>query len=563
MIKIEAQKIIKVMNKLDVLPYQKIMFDGKWGIGKTKYILESTNDKENVYYISLFGKRDINTIYQELYYLLIPEDKVKFNKILNKIGKINYSQFGFNVSIPLIADMFKNVQAELESTSNITIIIDDLERKQDDFNIKEVFGFVDTITKREGIKVVLVASSDNFSNETKKQFEEYAEKSLDRIYKISTYSKDAPQKIMGDDIWLAIQDIYQENKLKNLRTLEKANLFIKEVLNEIPVSVLNDRISKEDIYKICFSIVLFEVDLKGNMEPLTDIDEKSRKSFYEAYDSEEKIPNYIWHYILKRALKNSMMYNFVSVILDWFSTGEFSINRFNDEAKLVNSYVELKYPLFMSEKELAMESGDFSIFICNINQDISFKNFLQRLDELATITEKTEIGLNYKVDEVVDWMTNKYDFDNYDTTYFEHFVRRESKFINEVILKLQDKARSNYINNLVLIMVNNANKLHLTNEEINVTVEFIGFFNKLNDEEKDIVVEEMQKNKWFLPFPFGEITEYHWTYCHNIFQFIVEIDKGVKTSLVLDAREYFEREIDKHSDEIFKYRLRHLIKQYL
>ncbi|WP_407144633.1 hypothetical protein [Marinilactibacillus psychrotolerans] len=551
------------MNKLDDLPYQKIMFDGKWGIGKTKYILESTNAKENVYYISLFGKRDINTIYQELYYLLIPEDKVKFKKILNKIGEINYSQFGFNVSIPLMADMFKSIQAELESTSNITIIIDDLERKQDDFNIKEVFGLVDTITKKEGIKVVLVAASDNFSNETKKQFEEYAEKSLDRIYKISTYSKDAPRKIMGDDIWSAIKDIYQDNKLKNLRTLEKANLFIKEVIDEIPANVFNDKISKEDIYKICFSIVLFEVDYKGKMEPLTDIDEKSKKTFFEAYDSEEKIPNYIWHYILNRTLNNSMMYNFVPVILDWFSTGEFSINRFNDEVKLVNSYVELRYPLFMSEKELAKESSDFFTFICNLDQDISLKNFLQRLDELATITEKTEIGFNYKVDEVVDWMTNKYDFDNYDNTYFEHFIRRESKFINEVISKLQDKAKSNYINSLVLIMVNNANKLHLTHEETNVTAEFISFFNRLSDEEKDSVVEEMQKNKWFLPLPFGEITDYHWTYCHNIFQFIVEIDKGVKTSLVLDAREYFEQEIDKYSDEIFKYRLRHLIKQYL
>ena len=41
MLIIETAKIIEVMNKLDDLPYQKVMFDGKWGIGKTKYIMNS------------------------------------------------------------------------------------------------------------------------------------------------------------------------------------------------------------------------------------------------------------------------------------------------------------------------------------------------------------------------------------------------------------------------------------------------------------------------------------------------------------------------------------------
>jgi len=156
------------MNKLNDLPYQTILFDGKWGIGKTKYIMDSINDKENVYYISLFGKKDINVFYQELYYLLLSKHKVKFKKVKDKIGKINFSQFGFNISIPLISDIFESIQEELENTTNITIIIDDLERKKDEFDIREVFGFVDSITKKEGTKVVLVASSDNFSTETKK-----------------------------------------------------------------------------------------------------------------------------------------------------------------------------------------------------------------------------------------------------------------------------------------------------------------------------------------------------------------------------------------------------------
>ncbi|PKH39483.1 hypothetical protein, partial [Planococcus sp. MB-3u-09] len=161
----EAAKIMDVIDKLDDLPYRRILFDGTWGIGKTIHTMDSIKDKENFYYISLFGKRNIDAFYQELYYLLLSKHEAKFKKVLNSMKNINISHFGFNISIPLISDIFISIQKQLKIKSNITIIIDDLERKNDDFDIKEVFGFIDSITKNKGIKIILVASSDNFSNQ--------------------------------------------------------------------------------------------------------------------------------------------------------------------------------------------------------------------------------------------------------------------------------------------------------------------------------------------------------------------------------------------------------------
>lgn len=556
------------MNKLDDLPYQKIMFDGKWGIGKTRYIMEFVKDKKNVYYISLFGKKDINVFYQELYYLLLSKSKVKLKKVLNKIGEINFSRFGFNISIPLLSDIFESIQEELMITSNITIIMDDLERMENDLDITEIFGFVDSITKKKGIKVVLVASSENFSDETKKKFEEYTEKSLDRIYKISTYSKDAPQKIMGDEIWSTIKVIYRDNELQNLRTLEKANLFVKEVINEIPTDVFTDKFNKEDFYKICFSVVLFVIDYKGKMQPLTENDEKNHKSFYEAYNSTEKIPNYIWHYILKRNLNNSMMNNLIPVILEWFLTGDFSKTQFNEVVKEVETYLESTIPLFMSDEQIVKEIDNFSIFINNLDRDISINNFLQRLDELANIAEKTNLDFNYSVDEVVYWMVDNNEFsNNYDDNYFDTFISRESHFINEVISNLQAVTKNSYRDHLVTVMIKNVNKQNFTHNEINEIDEFIRFLNRLRNkngsEEKDIIVKEMKNNKWFLPLPLGEITHSHWTYCHAVFKCIVAIDSWEEHSVVGDTYEYFSREIENSSDEIFQYRLKSLIKQYL
>src|SRR5699024_9686745 len=117
------------------------------------------------------GKKDINTFYQELYYLLLSESEVKVRKVLKHLNKINFSKFGLSMSIPLMSDILANIQKQLKGKSDITIIIDDLERKSDSLEIKEVFGFVDSIAKNKDIKVVLVASSGNFSDKEKRMFE--------------------------------------------------------------------------------------------------------------------------------------------------------------------------------------------------------------------------------------------------------------------------------------------------------------------------------------------------------------------------------------------------------
>lgn len=71
----EAKYVADIMKKLDVLPYQKILFDGAWGIGKTKYVTQSIDEIENAYYISAFGKKNIESLYQELYYQFLSKHK--------------------------------------------------------------------------------------------------------------------------------------------------------------------------------------------------------------------------------------------------------------------------------------------------------------------------------------------------------------------------------------------------------------------------------------------------------------------------------------------------------
>ncbi|PKG46360.1 MULTISPECIES: hypothetical protein [unclassified Planococcus (in: firmicutes)] len=233
----------------------------------------------------------------------------------------------------------------------------------------------------------------------------------------------------------------------------------------------------------------------------------------------------------------------------------------------MDTYVESTIPLFMSDEQIINEVNHFSIFIKDLDHDISIKSFLQRLDELASIAEKTNLNFKYSVDEVVDWMNKNKDFSiNYDDIHFENLLRRESSFINEVILKLQTRTKSNYRNHLLKIMAENTRKQNFTDTDTDKVNEFKIFFYKLKNDnslEKESVITEMKNNKWFLPLPLGEITHSHWSYCHEIFQCIAAIGYREEDTIIRDAIEYFNEEIDNHPDEIFKYRLRHLIKQYL
>lgn len=456
----EANKIQEIMKRLNGLSYQKVLFNGPWGVGKTKHILDSIEDNENIIYTSLFGKNNIQSFYEEVYYQLVSSNTAKVKRVLEQMEEIKFSKLGFSVSVPLMSEILTRIQKELSEKKDITIIIDDLERRSEGLNIKEIFGFIDFITRNEKIKVVLVASVKNLIENDIETFEDYAEKAIDRIYKITSYSNDAPRIIMGDRIWNSIEPLYTAQEITNLRSLKKTKCFIEEVIKQIP-EVFNEKISKEDIYKICAAVIIFVVDHKKKtiLLPEPEKDNDVKNTIHNIYKSEEKYPDYIWHYILQRNLENSMMQNLIPIILQWFETGDYSQNQLNNILIQVDLYEETIIPLFMSDSQLEKEIVNLSSFISNLDKNISLKGIMQRLDDLASIAEKTNLKFTYSVEEVVGWILGDSNFDNrIDNAYFDFLIRRESDFINKVIADLKVKSVNNYNEQIISKMIMNVDK---------------------------------------------------------------------------------------------------------
>lgn len=164
----KANDIINVIDSFKNSKYEKILIDGNWGIGKTKYVTDYIEqDKSNSCYISLFGKRKINSVIQEIYFHIIDQYpygllKKYYRLFTEKTKALNVSYLGMNMSVPLVVNIFKSLKKELKSKEKYIIVLDDFERIHDELDIKEIFGLIDSLSKVTDVKIIIIAARINF-----------------------------------------------------------------------------------------------------------------------------------------------------------------------------------------------------------------------------------------------------------------------------------------------------------------------------------------------------------------------------------------------------------------
>ncbi|MDI0274526.1 hypothetical protein QGQ84_13105 [Bacillus safensis] len=255
--------------------------------------------------------------------------KKQFNKVTGKLKNINFSFNGFTLSIPLLRNICEQLIGELKRKNSFIIVFDDLERKHDKLEIKGILGLVDSLSNIEGIKIVLVANTNNFDDESKEIFFEYNEKSIDRTYRIKMYSDNAPVDILGTEKWFAIKNIASFFDFTNLRTFQKTEQFIEEVMKEIDDAKFTDKFTKDDIYRMCFATIIYNVEHNRKKVLL----EKTR----EDEDGNEDVNvDYIWNYILRRSMDNIYSKSILLHIKQWFENGTYDMNKINRIIKSIN-----------------------------------------------------------------------------------------------------------------------------------------------------------------------------------------------------------------------------------
>lgn len=554
----KANEIVKILKRFSASRYNKILIDGQWGIGKTKFVNNFFDIHPDTCYISLFGKKDIESVNEEIYLKLMEGSlkggfKKQFNKVTGKLKNINFSFNGFTLSIPLLRNICEQLIGELKRKNSFIIVFDDLERKHDKLEIKEILGLVDSLSNIEGIKIVLVANTNNFDDESKEIFFEYNEKSIDRTYRIKMYSDNAPVDILGTEKWFAIKNIASFFDFTNLRTFQKTEQFIEEVMKEIDDAKFTDKFTKDDIYRMCFATIIYNVEHNRKKVLL----EKTR----EDEDGNEDVNvDYIWNYILRRSMDNIYSKSILLHIKQWFENGTYDMNKINRIIKSINKVENvINYLSAAEEVTDAIQKWDDNLN--ELTVEGSLDEIIQAVRYRMSLAEMLGDVFNFSNEKLLEDMRcnilNHVDIEKSvnDNELFTAMYAPQEQTIKILIQKLNEEIIYEYYNKLAEKIIESFNRDIFSEKKYLFVLK--DSVHLITDEKiRENLKGKLVSNKFFFPVPLGKVNQDQMDWCSLSNVLILHIKNYWQDDQVFDRyQEFLENAKSNYHDKMLDYRI--------
>jgi len=216
---------------------------GEWGIGKTHFWKNFYEEKrselsyQKYAYVSLFGIDSLDGLKYEIAIQTQAISTDKKDSGGNSIAKSLFTFLTNNVKIPDIESngfalsIGKNlITSSLFSLVKDTIIcIDDLERKSDNLDIKDIMGLINHLKTEKNCKVVVILHQDKTDN----QFQEYKEKVFDEIVHLTENFSIIKTIIDDNEIIDIYEEFYQKLAVKNIRFYERVKRDYQEIIESV------------------------------------------------------------------------------------------------------------------------------------------------------------------------------------------------------------------------------------------------------------------------------------------------------------------------------------------
>lgn len=555
-----ANEIVKILNRFSASRYNKILIDGQWGIGKTKFVDNFSDTHPDTCYISLFGKKDIESVNEEIYLKLMDGSlkggfKKQLNKVTGKLKNINFSFNGFTLSIPLLRNICEQLFGELKRKNSFLIVFDDLERKHDNLEIKEILGLVDSLSSIEGIKIVLVANTNNFDDESKGIFFEYNEKSIDRTYRIKMYSDNAPVDILGTEKWFAIKNIAFFFDFKNLRTFQKTEQFIEEVMKELDDAKFTDKFTKDDIYRMCFATIIYNVEHNRKKVLL----KKTREDANEDVNEDVNV-DYIWNYILRRSMDNIYSKSILLHIKQWFENGTYDLNKIN---RIINSINKEDNAInhLSSVEEVTSEIQKWDENHNTLSVEVSIEEIIHTVRYRISLAEMLgcEFHLNIEkmVEDIRPNILNHVDIDKNinDNELFRAMYTPQEQNMQMLIQLINEEIIFEYYNKLAEKIIECLDR-NIFNEKKHLFV-LKNSIHLIKDERiRDNLKGKLLSNKFFFPVPLGKVNQDQMDWCSEINVLILHIKNYWQDDHFFDGyQEFLENAKNIYHDKMLDYRI--------
>ena len=374
----KADYIKDIIKSYEKSPYECILIDGPWGVGKSYAIKEAFDDNniKKTCNISMFGLRDAQAIYHEVFLQLILNDKTKLVELISKAADA-FSEISnkFAITKRAVASFIKEKELFLNISPNFNqyhfIIIDDLERMNKCIELEEVFGIIDELKRCNFVKVILVANLKEISQ--KDVLDKYNEKVIDRVYHIT----ERPEKVDWAKLQIHhgfITEFLSKHPVKNLRTLQKAQNLYDDVRLKLKDGYRDDFYN--EIRLACYAIVVESIDNLYYRNPEQNQKDSTMKVLHESFNRLET--RIIRYYLQGIRISNTM----VDMLQKYYE----------NEIALSADEIDAEYQLFIH----AGEKANY------YKSDAELKQVLPNLAE--KIKQETNIGKILKyADEYFIW----------------------------------------------------------------------------------------------------------------------------------------------------------------
>lgn len=177
-----SDQIEIVLQYLKIESNYAVIINGNYGIGKTHFFknylapkikeVALTKDDRKKYtpiHISLFGLKSIEEIQTAIFMELFPILKSKGLKLAAGIGK---SIIRGIAQIKKAGDIDKYIGDINQDTDDwlkydeLVICFDDLDRKSESLDLRDVFGFINSLVENQGAKILIIANEEQLIKDT-------------------------------------------------------------------------------------------------------------------------------------------------------------------------------------------------------------------------------------------------------------------------------------------------------------------------------------------------------------------------------------------------------------
>jgi hypothetical protein len=216
---------------------------GAWGVGKTHFWRETVRNlsqkakigPEHYSYISLFGIDSVETLKNSIIANQVPSTSVdkdpnlSIGVIISKIKNV----FKHGEKIPYIRNFSGGLVSELafQFVKDTLICIDDLERKGDNINIKDILGLASFLKEQRNCKVVFILNDGTLGSGDKEEFQRHHEKVVDLELNYSPSSEEVFEYYFdnADPHFELIKHCCLTLDITNIRILQRIRRAIRDI----------------------------------------------------------------------------------------------------------------------------------------------------------------------------------------------------------------------------------------------------------------------------------------------------------------------------------------------